>query len=204
MSPSGGLRHGPLGERAVHLCVDMQRLFHEDTDWHTPWMDRVLPCVERIAEAHAERTVFTRFMPPRRPEDARGMWRPYYERWENVTLERLGAERADLIASLARLVPPATVVDKSVYSPWLEPDLDRLLAEWRVDTLAITGGETDVCVLATVIGAVDRGYRVIVVTDGLCSSKDDTHDAVVTLYLERFGLQVEAVTSDELLLNWRT
>ncbi len=188
----------------MHLCVDMQRLFHEATDWHTPWMDRVLPCVARIAEAHAERTVFTRFMPPRRPEDARGMWRRYYERWENVTLERLGAERADLIAPLARLVPPATVVDKSVYSPWLEPRLDRLLAEWRVDTLVITGGETDVCVLATVIGAVDRGYRVIVVTDGLCSSKDDTHDAVVTLYLERFGLQVEAVTSDELLLNWQT
>ena len=36
-----GLRFGPLGESAVHICVDMQRLFAEDTPWRTPWMRRL-------------------------------------------------------------------------------------------------------------------------------------------------------------------
>jgi nicotinamidase-related amidase len=31
--------------------------------------------------------------------------------------------------------------------------------------LTVTGSETDVCVLATVLDAVDLGYRVIVVRD---------------------------------------
>ena len=36
------------------------------------------------------------------------------------------------------------------------------------------------CVLATVIGAVDHGYRVIVVvTDAVCSSSDEGHDAML-------------------------
>ena len=33
---------------AVHLCVDMQRIFS------TPWMERVLPIVTRIAERFPE------------------------------------------------------------------------------------------------------------------------------------------------------
>mgnify|MGYP002653434340 CR=1 FL=1 len=40
-----------LGARCAHLCVDMQRLFADDTEWRTPWMPRVLPRVTRIAEA---------------------------------------------------------------------------------------------------------------------------------------------------------
>ena len=47
---ASALRFGPLGPRAVHLCVDMQTLFAERTDWHVPWLERVLPAVTRLAE----------------------------------------------------------------------------------------------------------------------------------------------------------
>ena len=43
---------------AVHLCVDMQRIFSSDGPWPTPWMERVLPTVTRIAERFPESTVF--------------------------------------------------------------------------------------------------------------------------------------------------
>jgi nicotinamidase-related amidase len=68
--------------------------------------------------------------------------------------------------------------------------------------LIITGGETDVCVLSTVLGAVDRGYRVIVVPDALCSSSDTTHDAGLKLYSERYAEHVETVAADQILSNW--
>lgn len=197
------LQFGPLGEGCVHLCVDMQNLFAEGSPWAAEWTTRVLPVVERIAAARPERTIFTRFIPPHRASDMPGTWRRYYERWEEVTLERLPPGMTDLLPPLARLVPPAEVLDKTVYSPWLEADLHGRLQARGCDTLVITGAETDVCVLGAVIGAVDRGYRVVLPTDALCSSRDATHDALLTLYRERFGQQVETATAAEVLAAWR-
>ena len=195
------LYHGPLGEDCAHLCVDMQNLF-VDTDWHTPWMKRVLPVVERIARAKPDRTIFTRFVPAERPGEGGGTWRRYWERWASMTLESLPPGAVDLLPPLKELVPPAEVIDKRVYSPWVEPGLHERLRARGVDTLVITGVETDVCVLGAVLGAVDLGYRVVVPTDAICSSSDHTHDALLTLYRERYGQQVEAVPSEEVLRNW--
>jgi nicotinamidase-related amidase len=202
MKDENALRFGPLTDTCLHICVDMQRLFAEDTDWHTPWMDRVLPNVVRIVEAHPAQTVFTRFIPAERPGQGRGTWRRYYEKWESMTISRLGEAMVELVPEVARFVPPARVVDKHVYSPWLERELDNTLRGTTIDTLVVSGGETDVCVLATVLGAVDRGYRVVVATDALCSSTDETHDAMMTLYHNRYGQQVETVTTDVVLENW--
>src|SRR6476469_5583934 len=38
MSKSDELRHGAPGETAVHLCVDMQRMFAAATEWQMPWL----------------------------------------------------------------------------------------------------------------------------------------------------------------------
>src|SRR4051812_48332797 len=121
------LRFGPLDERAVHLCVDMQNLFAEETPWHTPWAKRVLPVIERIAAAHPERTVFTRFIPPRRAEELPGSWRRFYERWAELTLDRIDRRLLELMPALARFAPPAAVLDKRVYSPFAAPGLQELL-----------------------------------------------------------------------------
>ena len=196
------LKHGVLGPTTLHLCVDMQRLFAEDTAWRTPWMARVVPVVAEIAAAHPEHTVFTRFVTAKNSTEAGGTWRRYYERWSSMTLEKLGREMVDLVPELGRFVPPAAVFDKRVYSPWHGGGLHARLRARSVDTLVISGGETDVCVLATVLGAVDYGYRVVVATDALCSSSDETHDALLKLYATRYGEQVEAVTTDVILRNW--
>ena len=197
-----GLQHGPLTASCAHLCIDMQRLFAGDTEWHTPWMERVLPQVERLARRHPERTIFTRFIPAAHPGEGEGTWRRYWQRWPGMTREALPPEAIDLVPSLARLVPPAEIFDKRVYSPWMDGALHRRLQARRIDTLVISGAETDVCVLAAVLGAVDHGYRVVLPTDALCSSSDHTHDALLTLYRERYGQQVEAVTTAELLSAW--
>ncbi|KAK0339884.1 hypothetical protein LTR94_032761, partial [Friedmanniomyces endolithicus] len=76
-----------------------------------------------------------------------------------------------------------------VYSPWIGTDFDAVLRRSEVDALVVTGAETDVCVLASVLGAVDLGYRVIVVTDALCSSSDPSHDRLIALYHERYAQQ---------------
>jgi nicotinamidase-related amidase len=202
MSKSDALRYGPPGEAAVHLCVDMQRMFAEDTEWKMPWLERVVPNILSITSAHPERTIFTRFIPAERPGQGAGMWRHYYERWGSMTIDQLGPEMIDLIPDLAKHVPPARTYDKYVYSPWTGSDLHRQLRSAGIETVIITGGETDVCVLATMLGAIDWGFRVILVTNALCSSADETHDAMMNVYMNRFGEQVETVTTQTLLDAW--
>lgn len=194
---------GPLGENCLHLCVDMQRLFAPGGPWAVPWAQKVLPAIENLAARHPARTLFTRFIPAARPGEAPGMWARYYHRWADVTLANIDIGLVDLLPELARLVPPAKVIDKHVYSPWTEGQLDTQLRGSGINTLLITGGETDVCVLATVLGAIDRGFRTVLITDALCSSADATHDALMELYRTRFSEQVEAVTMDEILEAWR-
>ena len=203
MGQSCALRFGPLGRNTVHLCVDMQNLFAEETPWHTPWMQRVLPVVVRIAEFRPERTIFTRFIPPRRPEDLPGSWQRFYRRWAELTLDRIDRRWLELVPPLQRLAPPAAVLDKRGYSPFAEPGLAPLLQERRAEALVITGAETDVCVLAAVLDAVDRGFRVVLARDGVCSSSDQTHDALMTLYHRRFSEQIETVDSEEILAGWQ-
>lgn len=197
------LRFGPLPANSVHLCIDMQRVFAEATAWHTPWMPRVLPVVRRIVAARPAQTMFTRFMPPRHASDMQGAWRRYYERWRELTLDNADPHLFDLIPELACFTPPAQVFDKLVYSPWGEPRFEAAVRQRRPDALVISGAETDVCVLATVLGAVDRGYRVVLPVDALCSSSDRSHDALLMLYSARFAQQIETAESDEILSAWR-
>lgn len=198
-----GLRYGALGPNCVHICVDMQRLFGPGYPWAVPWITRILPQVSAICGHNPARTVFTRFIPPARPDDARGTWRRYYEKWEAVTRDYTGPEALDLLPELSRYAPPAKIIDKSVYSPWLTPALDQLLSLGQVDTIFLTGGETDICVLATALGAIDRGFRLILIKDALCSSSDRTHDELMDLYASRFDTQIEVFNTDTLLANWR-
>jgi nicotinamidase-related amidase len=197
------LRFGGLTGTAVHLCVDMQRMFAEASDWHTPWMDRVLPNVVAIAERNPDQAVFTRFIPLRSADDGHGTWRRYYERWPRMTLEVLPPGLIDLVAELQVFTPPAWVIDKRLYSPWTVTELHPRLRQAGIDTLIVTGGETEVCVMATMIGAIDLGYRVVLVTDALCSSADETHDAMLRIYDSRFGMQVETAETAEILDAWR-
>ena len=198
----GTLRYGPLGSNCVHLCVDMQRLFAEESEWAMPWMRRVLPNVVEIVRHHPARTIFTRFVPAKTPGHGLGTWKRYYERWASMTLDHVGRDRVELVRELAEFVPPATTFDKWVYSPWFGSNLHARLSAASVDTLIITGGETDVCVLATVLGAIDRGYRVVITADALCSSSDQTHEASLALYENRFTQQVEVVSTEVVLAEW--
>ena len=102
----------PFARPAMHLAIDMQRLFAEPTEWFVPWLPKVLPNVLRIAECHAERTVFTRFIPPETAEQATGAWRDYYERWASMTRSRLDPRLLELVDPLRKLSPPALILHK--------------------------------------------------------------------------------------------
>ena len=92
------------------------------------------------------------------------MWQRYYLRWRLATREYLNPELLEL------MTPP----DKTRYSAFAEPKLLSHLQEREADALIIAGSETDVCVIATVLGAVDLDYRVVVVRCAALPTKDMT------------------------------
>jgi nicotinamidase-related amidase len=106
------------------------------------------------------------------PDDMSGKWQDYYKKWQMMTCEHLDPVLLDLVPSLEELMPPARDV----------------LTKEGIQTVVLTGGETDVCVLAAALGAIDLGYRVVVLRDAICSSADDTHDASLELLGDRFSV----------------
>ena len=100
---------------------------------------------------------------------------------------------------LRRFAPPAEVIDKSIYSPWLGAGLRSHFEDRHCRTLLISGGETDMCVLSTVLGAIDWGYRTVLITDCVCSASDEAHDAMLSLFSKRYSQHVETATVEEVL-----
>ena len=177
----------------------MQRVFAEETPWRVAWMEVVCPQVVELAGRHPASTLFTRFRTPAHPAQMPGQWKAYYEKWRMMTEEHMPVEMFDLLPPLKRLVPPAQTFDKRTYSPWVDGRLHAALAGDGVSTLVVTGGETDVCVLATVLGGIDLGYRIIVLTDAVCSGADETHDASLTVLGDRFSVQMQLMETAEFL-----
>jgi nicotinamidase-related amidase len=77
-----------------------------------------------------------------------------------------------------------------------------MLHEDGVDTLVLSGTETDVCVLAATLAAIDHGFRVVLAEDTLCSSTDETHDALMKLYRDRYGQQIEVAKVETIIAQW--
>ncbi len=197
-----GLRFGPLGPHMAHICVDMQRLFAEPGEWHTPALAGIAGAVARIAAHRPERALFSRFLTPQRAEDARGQWRTYYRRWQSVTGQNLAPGMLDVIPELARFARPEALIDKSGHSCFdsaaMRPELQRL----GTTGVIVTGVETDVCVLATVLDAIDLGLRVVIVEDAVASSSPEGHAAAMNAIYPRYDQQIEMLTADDLLKTW--
>jgi nicotinamidase-related amidase len=119
---------------------------------------------------------------------------------EGIRFGRLGDCAVHLCIDMQMLFAAPT--EWHVPRMTLEPALPNLLRERRVETVVVSGGETDVCVLATVLGAVDRGLRVVLAADALCSTSDRAHDCLLTLYREPFSQQIEAASIEDILAYW--
>lgn len=192
----------PFSNRTLHVVIDMQRLFAEETAWHTPAIDGILPNVLALCEARPADTVFARFVVPQNAESAKGRWQSYYRRWSTVTLDHLDAGMLDLMTPLAAIARPGSIVDKETYSVFGSLGFAERLERSNIDTLIFSGVETDVCVYASVLDAVDAGYRVILAEDALTSGDMSAHSVVLTRLAPRLSEQIEILPTRSILNSW--
>jgi nicotinamidase-related amidase len=193
----------PIGADAVHVVVDMQRLFSEDTGWRVPTLDAILPNIHRLIDHRPKRSLYTRFITPSGIGAARGIWQRFYRHWPQVTRESISPDLFDLVPPLAAKARPEAQIDKDGFSSYtgvaFAPALDRL----GCGMLVLSGVETDVCVFATAMEAVDRGLRVVIATDAVTSFSLPAHRAALDHILPRFEHLIDLAPTEAILAAWR-
>jgi nicotinamidase-related amidase len=63
---------------------------------------------------------------------------------------------------------------------WYGTDVDSTLRNLRVDTVVLCGVSTNIALFAGALGAVDRGYRAVVVTDASAGASAESHEWMLT------------------------
>jgi nicotinamidase-related amidase len=78
-------------------------------------------------------------------------------------------------------------VTKRRISAFAGSDLDVILRGLDIDTLVMAGLVTSGVVLSTLVEAVDRDYRTIVLTDGCADADEDLHNILMKRYFPSRG-----------------
>jgi nicotinamidase-related amidase len=188
--------------RAMHIVIDMQRLFADHPDWAVKDIGRIRREVQWLAERKPGRTFWTRFIPAQNAAAAVGSWRKYYEAWPTATLEGGGAGYVDLLPEHRTLAGKAAIFDKSTFSAFSNQAFAATLQGADADTLILSGVETDVCVLATALDAIDAGFFVVLAHDALTSFSPEAHQAVLAVIAPRFAPQMTVMNHSELEAAW--
>ena len=197
-----GLKFGSLGRNTLHVCIDMQLMFAFETKWASESIWNALPAIMKICDKYAPSTAFSRFICPKDLSETSGQWTRFYADAEGMLCGNMDPSMMDLLPELKRYCPPARIVDRKVFSAMASSGLRELLVEQSIDTLVISGFETDVCVLATVLSAIDLGFRVVLVRDALASSNAAGEKAALGGIFSRFDQQIEVIDSATLFQAW--
>jgi len=213
--------HGNLpmtSESTAVVVIDMQPLFFADG---SPWGNNnalsssLLPPIQNVLSSFflfadsPEQAVFTQFIPSAVPDEGTGSWSYYYaeENEGKATISELvsaGFDAEYLLSVMPELTQwsnQSSVVNKTTAGAFASPQFKNL---WDTNlnatqTMVILGVESDFCVAATVLAALDAGYFVVIVSDGVGSSQPNSGQASLDYLFRRFDHQLRFVTSDDLV-----
>ncbi len=82
-----------------------------------------------------------------------------------------GTEGAKIMTEF--LAPDDLVVEKNKDSGFFETELDQVLRSKGIETVIVTGMQTQICVQTTAADAFFRGYKVVVPEDAVVSARED-------------------------------
>ena len=190
--------------RTAPLVVDMQRGFVDPGEaLEVPQAREIVPAIQRLLATFRGRhlpVVFTEFVyserapllagglhpehKPARPGAPTGFGLP-----SSNCLE--GHPSADTIPALAPR-PDELVVRKHGYDAFHGTPLDGALRARGVPSLVVTGTLTDICVLASIVGAFNREYRVTVAEDAVATLWPEIQRATLDIIGRAFGRVVSS------------
>jgi nicotinamidase-related amidase len=198
----------PERGRTALLVVDMQRGFLDPGEaLEVPAAREIVPRISTLLELFRGKRLpvaFSEFVysekvpllvgelhpehKPERPGEPTGFGRPSSNCLEDHPSVHTVAELAPR--------PHELVVRKHGYDAFAGTPLDGALRARGITSLVVTGTLTDICVLATVVGAFHREYRVTVVEDGVATLWPEIQRATLDIIGRAYG---RVVSSKELM-----
>ena len=171
------------------IVIDMQRVFADPpSPWAAPDFYKALAQVERLLPAYRGRAVLTRYVPPKA---LTGAWMPYFEAFPSV----LRPEDDPLWDLKLPAGEGVFVETRTTFSKWDEPMAALIGPRNRI---AVCGVATECCVLSTILGAVDHGRFVRLVSDA-CAPGSPQGDVQTLGILASFAPIVSVASTDEVL-----
>jgi len=73
------------------------------------------------------------------------------------------------------------ILPKRRFSAFFRTDLDMTLRTFDVDTIAVAGINTDVCVLSTAIDGICNDLYVVVISDCIAARNRETHETMISI-----------------------
>ncbi len=186
------------------LVVDMQECFcNPSGSLYSPQTAKIVPNINRLA-AFCRRVgtpvVWIREQVGLYPGD----WKHYYDFLPGAKAKdfdlRVGNPGSKLFKKLDSKAVDWEVV-KNRFSPFApnnpsHPNLDRLLSSNDIDTVIVTGTDTNVCCDNTARDAMNLDYKVIMVSDACCSYDNALHEATLETLKSWYAM---VCTTDELI-----
>ena len=111
----------------------------------------------------------------------------------------IGTPGAALIAELGPEASDIVVSRLHGLTPFTQTSLDQILRNLKVDTIIVTGVSINIGILGTVISAVDLGYNVVLVRDGVCGVPRQYAEAVLE---HTMALLATVVHSQDVAAAW--
>ena len=160
------------------LVVDMQRAFLDPGEsMEVPPARDIVPQIQTLLALFRKSklpVVFTEFTYSEDVPLLVGLIHPEHRRAAPGAPRGFGMPSSSCLAGEANVhvvpelmpQPDELVVSKRNYDGFNGTALDQVLRARGVSHLVLTGTMTDICVLATVVGGMNREYRMTVVEDG--------------------------------------
>ena len=171
------------------VAIDMQHVFGASrSPWASPTFEAAAAGVARLAPAFGDRTVFTRYVAPAKPE---GAWREYFAVWPFALVPH-----DDPLYDLdPRFADAPRIETRETFGKW---DAALHAATGHAPTLVMAGVSTDCCVLSTALAAADAGIHVQVVVDACAAPTATDHERAV-LTMGMYAPLIELTTVDAVL-----
>ena len=110
-----------------------------------------------------------------------------------------GTEGAKLVSELGPDDRDIVIARIHGLTPFTQTSLDQILRNLAIRTLVVTGVSINMGIFGTVMSAVDLGYNVIIVRDGVCGVPREYADAVLENSL---SLLATIVKADDVIAAW--
>lgn len=169
-----------FGKRPAIINIDVQRAYTDMDAFKTAYETdpRQIEYINTLSALCRERglpVIWTYVSYSESGEDA-GVWGTRTNTEDSLQNIKHDSERAQ-IDPRAEVQPSDIVMHKLMASPFFETNLWSLLTFHRIDTLILTGGSTSGCVRACAVDSLSRGFRTIVVEEGVADKHEIPHFA---------------------------